>query len=133
MEVVLVIAVVVVIASIIVSISKANAIEAARKAYLEALAALKSDPANSDKRQRALALGRNYSNLARNSKGQTTFDEVALMNDIGAACAATSQVLAPKVVDDTEARLAKLHALRDKGLITADDFETRKAAILSEI
>ena len=59
------------------------------KAYQSDLAQLKESPANADLRQSALALGRAYVNRMRHYKGRTTFDEVALMNDINVACTAT--------------------------------------------
>src|SRR5690348_9095785 len=61
--------------------------EEAKKKYLHNLEMLKQDPNNPDLRQATLAMGRYYSNLMRDSKGHTTFDELALKNDIDAACA----------------------------------------------
>ncbi len=58
-----------------------NAINAAREAYLKSLEELKGDPANASLKQRTLALGRSCSNLTRDQKGQTPFDEVALITD----------------------------------------------------
>ena len=63
----------------------------ARKAYQASLTLLKTDPRNADLRQQTLALGRAYSNLMRDKKGRTVFDEVALMNDINAACSGASE------------------------------------------
>jgi len=71
---------------------KAEALEA----YRISLARLKADPRNADLRKHTLALGRIYSNLMRDNKGQTVFDEVALMNDISAACAGASEVQVKK-------------------------------------
>jgi len=112
--------------------------ERAHVAYQAALAALKKDPASSDKRQRALLLGRVYSNLMRDKKGNTIFDEVALMNDIGAACAGANQpATAPAAPvqsgDSVETRLTTLQSLREKGLIDADDFARRKREIMDLI
>lgn len=110
----------------------------AREAYLRSLANLKADPRNADLRQQTLALGRAYSNLMRDKKGQTVFDEVALMNDINAACAGASersldvQVTAPPV-QDIEARLQKLLSLRERNLIDEDEYSSRRREILESI
>ena len=119
-------------------IAQAKAKEAARQAYLEALSALKSDPHDADHKQRTLALGRAYSNLTRDKKGNTLFDEVALMNDINAACAAAGSNLKPQPVASTSEntigeRLSTLSQLKDKGLIEHSEYEKRRAEILQSI
>lgn len=109
----------------------------ALKRYQESLAQLKKQPANADLRQKTLALGRAYSNLMRDKKGNTIFDEVALMNDINAACAGAHQVMAnsssSEKSDSVEDRLRKLSELKDKGLIDDADFANRKREILGSI
>src|SRR5215217_2106412 len=62
-------------------------VKAARDAYRSSLSRLKKNPTNAELRGQTLELGRKYSNLTRNRKGVTIFDEVALKNDIDAACA----------------------------------------------
>ena len=69
-----------------------NSINTARDAYLKSLEELKGDPANASLKQRTLALGRSCSNLTRDQKGKILFDEVAFMNYINAACAASHAV-----------------------------------------
>src|SRR5713101_238931 len=64
-----------------------KALDKAKHDYQDSLSKLKAVPANADLRQKTLHLGRIYSNLTRKKKGVTLFDEVALMNDINAACA----------------------------------------------
>lgn len=115
-----------------------KALEAAKQAYLEALSILKSDPTNADHKQRTLALGRAYSNLTRDKKGNTIFDEVALMNDINAACAAASvsperQLTVAAQTKSIEERLNTLGQLRDKGLIEHSEYDKRRAEILGSI
>lgn len=109
----------------------------ARQAYQKALASLKVDPRNADLRQQTLALGRTYSNLMRDKKGQTVFDEVALMNDINAACAGASDFPAvmPAIVkqDDIEARLGKLLSLKNRNLIDESEYSARRREILESI
>ena len=120
----------------VVAKTKANAVEAARKAYLESLADLKGSPTNADLKQHTLALGRAYSNLTRDKEGRTLFDEVALMNDINAACAAaaahTTGTSAASAAT-TEDRLRSLSDLRKKGLIDEAELAKRRSEILSSI
>ncbi len=127
---------------------KAN--EAKKKAeedYKEALDELRGDPTNAILRQNALKLGRIYSNLARDAKGVTIFDEVALMNDINAVCGGATNITGTPVSNITqplpsstpatslsiEERLNKLSELREKGLINEQEYEEKKKKILDEI
>jgi len=104
--------------------------------YQGLLKKLKADPTNADLRQQSLESGRNYSNLTRKKKGVTIYDEVALMNDIGAATAGAS-VLVPqtqsKQLQSVEERLKKLQSLWWNGLITEQEFVSRKKQIIEEI
>ena len=127
--------------AIVLGILNFQALKTAKLNYLNALARLKEDPANASLRQETLSLGRAYANLTRNKKGQTLFDEMALMNDINAACASTQHVVqanalpvsALPVSGDIEGRLNALTNLKNKGLIDADDFSRRKQEIISQI
>jgi Short C-terminal domain len=132
--------VLVLVASVVVGVINANKLkkekEAARLRYLESLNQLKKSPTNADLKQQTLALGRAYSSLTRDKKGNTLFDEVALMNDINAACAAASLTQSHKNhVPDTnvEERLKKLKTLHSEGLISDEDFAQRKQEILNSI
>ena len=58
--------------------AKAKSLHNAKAAYDDSLLLLKKNPTNADLKQKALALGRAYSNLTRNHEGVTVFDEVAL-------------------------------------------------------
>lgn len=132
------IVIVVIVGGILLAISKADAIEAAKKAYLQSLSELKATPTDADLKQRTLALGRVYSNLTRDNKGNTLFDEVALMNDINAACAAASVqstvVLSTSSGATTiEDRLRTLSELKTKGLIDEIEFAKRRTEILGSI
>jgi len=121
----------------IIAASNGDKLVQAKKSYEASLTKLKSDPANSDLRQQTLALGRAYSNLARDSKGRTIFDEIALMNDLNAACAATQQVIANQSLQaptqTVAERLVQLQGLKDQGLIDQIDFDRRKSEILAQI
>ena len=135
---------VVIIIVIVIAVAAAQAANAAeeakrkaKQAYQRALSHLKQDPVNANLRQKTLSLGRAYSDLMRDKKGNTVFDEVALMNDINAACAAAHQVVPKQQAVQSESpiedRLRKLHALREKGLIDDEDFAQRKREIIDGI
>ena len=127
--------VVIVVIAIVVMNSRAKQRELneARTRYRDSFARLKSDPTNPDLKQQTLSLGRAYSNLTRNRKGVTVFDEVALSNDISAACAAASARSASSVSSSPEERLNRLAELRQKGLVNEDEYQKRRAHILEEI
>ena len=61
---------------------QAQILAEARATYQDSLTKLKADPTNS--------------NLTRNNKGVTVFDEVALANDINAACGGTTRLAEDK-------------------------------------
>jgi len=116
---------------------KAKALREAREAYYRSLDRLKSDPTNPGQRQGTLRLGRAYSNLTRNKRGVTLFDEVALMNDISAACAGATTVSHEQSrttnIPSIEERLAILSELRSKGLIDQQEYNLRRERILDEV
>ena len=135
---IIIIVVLVIVASVASANSQAKTQAQAKATYEHSLTELKSDPANADLRQRTLQLGRNYSNLTRNKKGVTVFDEVALMNDISAACAgATSlpsvELSTPSSKASIEDRLSRLAELKIQGLIDEDEYKLRRQRILDEI
>jgi len=127
---------------ILVGIAAANAAKAAQRAkdkargaYQESLAQLKLDPSNPNLRQETLRLGREYSNLTRDQKGVTVFDEVALSNDINAACAGAA-VLRPAsapVAGSVKERLQKLMSLKEQGLVSDAEYEESRRRILAEM
>lgn len=130
----------VVIVAIFVGVAQAGAINKARQAYQNSLAELTTDPTNPQKRQNTLALGRAYSNLTRDQKGVTLFDEVALMNDINAACGGATTLARPNPSSEPapadtsiEARLAQLRTLMERNLISSAEYETKRQQLLSEI
>ena len=69
-----------------------------KKAYQHGLERLKHDPHNPDRRLETLTLGREYANLARSGEGVMIFDEVAIMNEINAACAGAGKQEPVRVV-----------------------------------
>ena len=127
-----------VVGLIVIVIAQSVAREKARRAYRAALDDLKNDPANPHLREETLRLGRHYAYLMRKQRGRTLFDEVALMNDINAACAAVTvqrQVVAhparPSV--SIEDRLTRLHELKTSGLISQAEYDERRREILREV
>lgn len=116
---------------------KEKAKSESHKKYQASLKDLEADPRNAVLRQRTLALGRTYSNLMRDNKGNTVFDEVALMNDINAACAGapdfTIEKPIVKVSDSVEARLEKLLSLKERKLINDSEYISRRKEILESI
>jgi hypothetical protein len=96
--------VIVVVAVIVSANAQQKQVTAAFKAYQESLERLRAEPNSSGLRQRVLELGRVYSNLTRDRKGVTVYDEVALKNDIDAACAGAVSIQNRSIED----RLAKL-------------------------
>ena len=118
------------------AIKKQRELEAAKTSYMNSLEELKQHPANPELRQATLAKGRHYSNLTRNKKGVTMFDEVALMNDINAACAGAATFkssFAEAVSDSIEERLKKLAKLKESNLITEQEYNDKRVAILAEV
>lgn len=108
----------------------------AHRAYRESLERLKERPSDPDLRQVALNRGRYYSNLTRKRRGVTVYDEVAISNDIGAACASANQ--APSSSGSAasaplEARLNRLKQLYESGAIEEHEYRDRRSKLLEEI
>lgn len=127
---------------LLVAIAVANAAKATQQAkdkahgaYRESLAQLKLDPSNPNLRQETLRLGREYSNLTRDKKGVTVFDEVALSNDINAACAgaAAPRPAPAPATGSIEERLQKLSSLKAQGLVSEAEYEESRRRILAEM
>lgn len=112
----------------------------AKKQYDLKLDELRNNPNDPDIRQQALALGRNYSNVMRNGDGVSVFDEVALMNDIGAACAGAGATDRPKqrvassiAADGLEQRLNAIDELKRKNVISNAEHARKRAEIIDGI
>jgi hypothetical protein len=135
----------VIVATVRQSQARTRALREGKQNYLDSLEKLKHSPTNANLRQRTLELGRHYSNLTRNKQGVTVFDEVALSNDIGAACAGAGSANAAAVrsaplknivasnKSSMEERLTKLLELKSKGLITEQEYESKRTRILDEV
>jgi hypothetical protein len=102
--------------------------------YRQSLELLKQQPNNPELRQRALELGRYYSNLTRDNRGVTVYDEVALANDINAACAGGGHAARDSTATrPIEERLDQLKALFEKGVIGEQEYSERRGKLLDEI
>jgi hypothetical protein len=116
-----------------------NSVSKTKNNYVSCLQRLKKDPNNPDLRQKALYYGRRLSKLTRNSSSRHRFDEVALMNDINAACAnatvGLNQVAKVEVKNQTSGNsvaqeIEKLSKLLIAGVISGEEFERGKALFL---
>ncbi|HEX4955271.1 MAG TPA: SHOCT domain-containing protein [Thermoanaerobaculia bacterium] len=108
----------------------------AKKAYEWRLAKLREKPTDPMVRQEALDAGRAYASWSRHASGglTTVYDEVALANDIEAACAAAQ---APSAQDvsalSIEHRLERLKSLHAKNLISDEEYLAKRSEILAEL
>jgi hypothetical protein len=112
-----------------------EAIDLANTTYQGWLAKLKIQPTNADIKQKALKWGRIYSNLTRESKGVTVYDEMALMNDISAATAGAAVATVATVSGgaSVEDRLKTIDDLRTKGVISDQEHAARRQKILETL
>jgi hypothetical protein len=109
--------------------------------YRRMLGILRSNPSDPAMREKALSWGRRFAELTRQAVGSgvTIYDEVALSNDINAACAGANranQVAAPRESSDSipiEERLAKLKTLLDKDLISSEEYKEKRMRLLDEV
>ena len=126
-------------------------VQEAHRQYQEALQGLKMNPHDANLKQATLSYGRAYSNLTRDKKGVTIFDEMALMNDLNAATASVfrpvsappsyvppaapvSYTPAPSTQSlDPAERLRKLDDLKAQSLITDEEYTARRAKILEDL
>jgi hypothetical protein len=104
----------------------------AKRAYRDALDRLKQTPTDPDRREQALELGREYAKLTRNLKGVATFDEMALKNDIDAACAGAVEFAAVQAGKPASpaAEIRKLTGLLDEGILTPEEWQSAKAQLV---
>lgn len=110
-------------------------LEKTKNDYFNSLSKLKNEPTNSDLKKTTLDLGRAYSQITRKFEGDeaiTIYDEMALMNDINAACAGAMKTNAANP-QTAEVRLSKLSELKEKGLINEQEYETKRKSVIEEI
>ncbi|HVL38843.1 MAG TPA: SHOCT domain-containing protein [Fimbriimonadaceae bacterium] len=147
METILVILGVAAVIMVVVMIAQSQAKEQAKQAYRAALEHLKMHPADPRAREDALAKGRIYSNMTRNGPGVAIYDEMAIKNDLDAACAAHAagppvrgHFDVPRVngslnfgVDEPAAKLQRIKELHQRGLISDEEFSQKKAEVLASL
>jgi hypothetical protein len=145
--IVVIIVVIVIFISISVSSDKQNRIDILKKNYADSLDLLRSDPTNPTYHEQALQAGRYYSSATRNNKGVTLFDETALANDIRAVTANASQIALAQqqlTAEDTKKqslpdnqsvaeRIATLKMLKEADMISDEEYESKRKAILDSI
>lgn len=107
------------------------AVRTAKRAYHEALATLAANPSSADAKQQALARGRVYGNLTRDTQGTIIFDEVALMHEINATTQRATQRVRPVVTVDEQLRL--LDQLRTEGSISEREYQESRTKILGDV
>jgi gas vesicle protein len=116
---------------------KVQAMYDAEDLYKDSLETLKNNPSDANRKQDCLQFGRELAELGRRYQGTlgvTIFDELALMNDINAACAAAPSLSKKTETSQTfEERLAKLSELKEKNLLSEQEYNERRQKILDEI
>jgi len=143
--------IVVIVLFIFGAIASSGARSQAKTVYQASLKQLSQDPTNPELRQKTLELGRRYSNLTRNNKGVSLFDEVALMNDINAACGGTTAIAKPgspskatakpgnftrptvNVEMSLQDRLMRLSQLKEQGLVNDEEYQAERQQLLNEV
>lgn len=112
----------------------------AKQVYSQYLAEIRQDPTDPNLRQRALHAGRRYASRRRYREGGrvTLYDETAIANEINAASAAgvstaTRSGQVGEAAASVEQRLERLIILKEKGLITEEEYTQRREKILNEL
>lgn len=139
--IVILIAVVVVFIAMNESDRKQEEIKRLHAVYQQNLDLLRQSPTSSEYHENALESGRAYANATRDKKGVTLFDETALANDIRAVTANASKIgqsaseePAPSTLTHTlDERIAALQKLRAAGLISDEEFDQKRKAIIDSI
>ncbi|HRH40476.1 MAG TPA: hypothetical protein PKY82_02440 [Pyrinomonadaceae bacterium] len=105
------------------------------KKYQQSLSRLRTNPNDAELKQRTITLGRTYSNLTRNKNGDIAFDEMALMNEINAACANAQPVQFQNSTTKStiQERLLQLQKLKEQNLLSDNEYNARRQQILNEI
>lgn len=103
----------------------------ARDAYYESLRALEQDADNQRLKEEAFIRGIIYAGLMRDDGQESSFDETTVTEDILRALrlGAKGRPDRPDAVE----RLRELEAVREAGLITDEEYKTKREEILDEI
>ena len=112
-------------------------IRQAKRVYETHLAQLRQNPRSPKLRKVTLEAGRVYAATTRYKEGGriTLFDETAIENELEAASAAAAAPSTPTGNGSLsiEQRLEHLASLRNKNLISNDEYQVKRAAILAEL
>ena len=102
---------------------------------------LRQQPSNNKLREKALKAGREYYKSLRNGQ-LSIYDEQAINNDLAAVApvAQINNTIQPNInksedngQSDIIAKLEKLKQLKDKGIITESEFETKKKDLIDRM
>jgi len=119
-----------------------------KQTYADSLDRLRSDPTNPKYHEQALQAGRQYAAITRNTKSVTLFDETALANDIRAVTANASRIATVRQQQpptkptknqsqpDNQSiaeRIAALKTLKEADMISDEEYESKRKAILDSI
>lgn len=105
----------------------ANKAEPIKEKYDELLEQLKNDSNNAELKKKVLEVGREYYSTCRTDGKLTIYDEQAIQNDITAHCIENNST--NTIYNDIE-RLAKL---KEKGILTEEEFLEKKQELLRQI
>ena len=115
--------------------------EQIRKNYESAKNKLRQQPSNNQLREKALQDGREYYKSLRNGV-LSIYDEQAITNDLAAVApvSQTNNIVQPNInkADDNSqsdivAKLEKLKELKDKGIISESEFESKKKELIDRM
>jgi hypothetical protein len=101
----------------------------AERDYAKALEEFRSNPTDATLRARVLAAGRTVYGMRRGG-AVTVYDEMALSNELAAAASGAPMRPAPQSV---EQRLERLEALREKGLVSDEEYAKKRQEILDSL
>jgi len=112
-------------------------IRLAKDAYDQSLAAIRENPGEPGLHQQALNHGRLLASKRRRREGGrvTLYDETSIANEIEAASAAGSNSPQPPAAASLsfDERLERLASLRDRGLISGEEYAKKRSEILAEL
>lgn len=107
-----------------------------RFVYQATLARLRESPSDPHLKQRTLDAGRALAATTRKGSGVAIFDEVALMNDIQAACAGAQQGAPPPSQSPTlsiEQRMRRLDDLLSASVISEQEYQAKRKELLAQL
>lgn len=102
--------------------------------YKKALSELRMNPSSPELAQKTIQAARAYSKTTRATAFGQLADEDTLMKEINSVISGEKAIAQNTISGQTiEERLAKLTDLKNKNMITPEEYEARKKTILDEI